>query len=372
MKRSSGRGWDTTGDSAVGDVAGESLLVEVFSRIEDERDRVLILAHIGLDISLRNLARVIGTDRIKLADRLSAIMARLREDTELVAMLGDINRAGRSDRYQALVFRLGLQDWFCSYCGAFMLQSELGVKRRTCSDKCRYKLWKAGGTGWKDERQSLSPNSSKSSHDMVQSASARGAYPENLHRLLQPIEAGERHLALGLPSKTYWWQPETKCRDRALMLLGFTCPTPLSSQDLAELDVNDISKNPVGMEVRLYRRTHQNAHSYRRTPGTRYVIVPTGLDMRLCPVKAMSAWQTHLSRTGRTYGPLFIRMDSRGHLPARSWPFIPEEGLRLSGQRIAQVITNAARCAWPDASNIELNSSTPLLDYLNEILTRTN
>src|SRR5690242_17265236 len=91
MRHSSGRAWDKTGDSAVGDVAGDSLLVEVFSRIEDERDRVLVLAHIGLDLSLRNLARVMGTTRSELADRVSAIIARLREDTELVTMLGDIH-----------------------------------------------------------------------------------------------------------------------------------------------------------------------------------------------------------------------------------------------------------------------------------------
>lgn len=147
MRHSSGHTWDKTGDSAVGDVAGDSLLAEVFSRIEDERDRVLILAHIGLDLSLRNLARVMGTTRIELADRVNAIIAQLRDDAELVAMLGDIRHAGQNDRYQTLVLSLGLQDWFCSYCGAFMLQSELGVKRKTCSDKCRYKLWKADGIG---------------------------------------------------------------------------------------------------------------------------------------------------------------------------------------------------------------------------------
>ena len=55
-------------NSAVGDIAGEPLLVEVLSRIGDERHRVLILAHIGLDISLRNLARAMGTTRIELEE----------------------------------------------------------------------------------------------------------------------------------------------------------------------------------------------------------------------------------------------------------------------------------------------------------------
>jgi hypothetical protein len=114
VRHSPGRAADKTGDSAVGDIAGESLLVEVFSRIDDEQDRVLLLARIGLDISVRNLARVMGATRAELEHRLANIIARLREDADLMDTLGDIHRAGANDHYQAMVLRLGLDDWFCA------------------------------------------------------------------------------------------------------------------------------------------------------------------------------------------------------------------------------------------------------------------
>jgi hypothetical protein len=355
MRRSPGRTWDTTGDSAVGDVAGDSLLVEVFARIEDERDRVLILAHIGLDISLRNLARAMGVSRTELSDRVSAIIARLREDVDLGASLADIHRAGSNDRYQALVFRLGLQDWFCSYCGGFMLQSEFGAERRTCSDKCRYRLWKAGGISWKnDQFKDASPNGSQPAPNLLQAEPTDSTYRERLLALIRPIEAGERLRYWGSPN-TFWCEPETRCRDRALLLLGFMCPIPISSSDLAALDIDDISKHPNGLEVRLYRRTTR----------TRYVIISTDIDSRLCPVTSIWAWRTRLVRTGRTSGPLFIRMGSKGQLP--------EASVRLTGQSIANVISNAVYYAREDGSYRypELKRATLLPGFLKGITTRT-
>jgi hypothetical protein len=352
MRHSPGHASDRTGDSAVGEVAGESLLVEVFSRIEDERDRVLLLAHIGLDISLRNLARVMGTTRIDLEERVANIVAKLREDAELLDMLGDIHRAGANDRYQAMVFRLGLEDWFCSYCGQFMLQSELGVKRKTCSDRCRYKLYKARGIGWKNQRETLSPKISMTGSASVPRTSTESINREKLATLLRPIEAGERRTASRGSSNTFWWKPDTKCRDRAMLLLGFTCPVPLSPSDLARLNIDDVSQHPVGLEVRLFK-------GY----GTRYVIVPAGADSKLCPVTALSAWRTRLVRTGRTTGRLFIRMDSEGNLPARN--AYPDLG--LSGQNITQVIINTASHGWPKVSHEGLKPSKLLSDFLDEI-----
>lgn len=352
MRYSPGRASDKTGDSAVGDVAGESLFVEVFSRIEDEQDRVLLLAHIGLDISLRNLARAMGTTRGELEERVASIIAKLREDKELVETLGDIHRAGANDRYQAMVLRLGLEDWFCSYCGEFMLQSELGVKRKTCSDRCRYRLYKARGIGWKNQRQSLSSDISTPRSPSIHPTSVESIHREKLVTLLRPIEAGERRTASRGPSNTFWWQPDTKCRDRAMLLLGFSCPVPLSPSHLARLNIDDVSQHAVGLEVRLFKGN-----------GTRYVIVPAGADSKLCPVAALSAWRTRLVRTGRTTGPLFIRMDSRGNLPARQ--VYSDTG--LSGQNITQVIINAASYGWPSSSYEDLKPSKLLSRFLNEI-----
>jgi hypothetical protein len=326
----------------------------MLSRIENERDRVLILAHVGLDISLRNLARAMETNRVELAARVSAILAKLREDAELADMLGDIHRAGQNDRYQALVFRLGLQDWFCSYCGEFMLQSERGVKRKTCSNTCRYKLWESHGIGWKNQHHALPAKVSQHIPDLRHPSSVESTDQEKLLALLQPIEAGKRRLEDWLPSNTFWWQPETQSRDRALLLLGFMCPISLSSSDLAALDIDDIAQKRSGLEVRLHRRANK---------GIRYVTFPTSTDPRLCPVTAISDWRIRLIRTGRTDGPLFMRMDSRGQLPATS--------VRLTGRAIAGVIKNAARCGYfsqrSGGRNIKLDVSTPLAEFLNDI-----
>ena len=95
MKRSARHTPDTTGDTAVGDMSGDTMLAEVLSRIEDERERVLILAHVGLGMSLRSLERALGADHNQLAEQVNTIIARLREDDELVTVLSGIRRAGQ-------------------------------------------------------------------------------------------------------------------------------------------------------------------------------------------------------------------------------------------------------------------------------------
>ena len=351
MRRSPGRGRDTTGDSAVGDVAGDSLLAEVSSRIEDERDRVLTLAHIGLDLSPRNLARVVGTTAAEVTDRVDATIARLREDTEFVAMLGDLNHAGRNDRYQALILHLGLEDWFCSYCGEFIRQAERGPKRKTCKDECRYRFWKADGRGWKDQHQPLSAEDHTSASNLNrQYMQDSDAYEEKLRALLRPIDAGQQRFTDSL-----WGQADTKCRDRALLLLGFLCPAPVTSSDLANIRITDISRRPVGMEVQLNQRTSRRVNA-------RYIIVPASTDSQICPVTAVLACQTRLTSTGRSDGPLFIQMDPRGNLPNHQ-----REDNGLTSEGVVQVITNAYRCASPLKMEVGLNRHTPLRDFLDEI-----
>jgi hypothetical protein len=135
---------DAIAQTAVRGVSGESLLVEILSRIADERDRVLILAHVGLDISLTSLAHQFGTSHQELAARVEAILAALRGSSELVDVLGGFHQAGRDEPFQALVVRLGLQKWFCPYCGQLMIHPIVGRPRMTCSNRCRQKLRRAG------------------------------------------------------------------------------------------------------------------------------------------------------------------------------------------------------------------------------------
>src|ERR1700730_3446048 len=116
MRRNAGQAPDLTGTVALGNIAGESLLVAILSRIEDELERVLVLAHVGLDYSLSSLARDLKLERRDIATRIERILIELREDGELATRLGYVQRAGQAEHYHALAFRLNLQDWFCSHC----------------------------------------------------------------------------------------------------------------------------------------------------------------------------------------------------------------------------------------------------------------
>lgn len=133
---------DSTAADAVADVAGHVLFVELRSRIEDERDRALVFARIGLGVSLAGLERQFGEPRAELSERIESILTQLREDEELVSILSGTHKAGRAEHFRALIMGLGIQEWFCAYCGEFMVQPETGRRRKTCSDTCRRKDWR--------------------------------------------------------------------------------------------------------------------------------------------------------------------------------------------------------------------------------------
>lgn len=133
---------DSTADAAIGDLSGESILVEVFGRIGNPEDRALLFAHVALEIPLHSLERQSSMSRRELSRRIRAILDGLRQDAELAALLSGIHRAGRIEHYQALIVSLGLEDWFCAYCGHFMVQPRTGRPRKTCTDKCRLERWK--------------------------------------------------------------------------------------------------------------------------------------------------------------------------------------------------------------------------------------
>jgi len=348
MNRSRRFAPDSTGDAAVGNVSGASLLEEVLGRIEDERERVLILAHIGLDISLRNLSYSLGTSATEIAERVNAIIMKLREDADLAMMLSGISRAGRNENYQALVFRLGLQDWFCSYCGKFMVQSELGPLRRTCSGRCRNRLFRANGVGWKDQYEGIPAGLSQSTTDLVQSQPDITSYHEKVLRLIRTIDTAHKNADRRRYYGAFWQRPETLSRDRALLLLGFMCPTPLSPTDIATLDIDDIVKTKEGIEVRLYLRNLQKK---------RYINIAAANDPILCPAVAMSNWRLRLMQSGRTTGPLFIRMDSNGQLP--------RETIRLTDRDIVRIIINVFHYSeWWSFGSDQLKPSTPLSSIL--------
>jgi hypothetical protein len=344
MRRSAGQIPDSTGAAAAADLSGESLLTSVLLRIDDELERILILAHVGLDISLSALARDLNIERQELAKRVDFALAKLRGDAELAARLGEVRRAGQSEHYQALVVHLELQDWFCSHCGRFIVQRETGRPRKTCSDRCRRLLYEAGGTGWKEQHQHASSKNSPDTRNEIPAKQDETSRREKLLRLIKPIE-----LAKG----SVWWQPESWNRDRAMILVGFTCPVGLSSADLAMLDVDDVGQTRGGLELRLYRRDNR---------GTRYVTLPASDDPVLCPVRAMSGWRRNLIRNGHTTGPLFVRLDRNGQLP--------HHPVRLSGKALAAVVASLIDSVnlWGGRAQApELKPSMLLPDFLNRV-----
>ncbi len=349
MSHGSGHPADHTGEAAVGDMSSDSLFTEVLSRIEHEEDRVLLLAHIGLEISVRSLSRTLGVSAENVTARIAGIVATLREDKDLAAKLQDVRRAGRTENYQALAFALGLQDWFCSWCGQFLVRSETGVMRKTCSGRCRTRLSRAHGVGWKNGYRARSSSSAEPARDDA----ARWVAPPDavLRKLVEPMDVRKRPTYFWyLEPKTFWWQPDTRLRDRAAVLLGFTCPVGLTPKDLAGLDANDLVRTARGMEIRLRLQDRGK---------TRYITVPAREDPAVCPVAALVAWKGRLARAGHVSGPLFVKMDEIGRLPAHP--------SRLHALTMARIFTQVGVHAVGQDGSPRATPSTLLPSYLSEI-----
>ena len=147
----------------------------------------------------------------------------------------------------------------------------------------------------------------------------------------------------------WWWSPEYLDRSRALVLLGFTCPIPLSRrQACCALDSDDIVQTSRGLEVRLYQ------HAGRRT---RYITLPADGNRELDVVQALLAWRAHLLDKGNRTGPLFVRINLRGRLS-----FNP---VRLSARDIADLIKDI--CAEAHMSAPGIGPSTALPDFLDGV-----
>ncbi|MGH3159845.1 MAG: hypothetical protein ACRDNF_25175 [Streptosporangiaceae bacterium] len=343
MKRSPEARDDFTADAAVGNVAGESLLTSVLERIEDELDRVLVLAHVALDTPLPKLARELDLAPRELARRIEQTIDMLCKDAVLKAQLGDIWRAGQYEHYEALAVRLNLQHWFCSQCAGLMVQRGIGRPRNTCSNRCRRLLFQANGVSWKDQYEpgTLPAMSSRLAQGRANVSLDSASGREKLQALMRPIEAG---LFEGR-----WDLPSVQSRDRAMILLGFSCPLRITPSDLAALDVTDVVRTPHGLEVRLFKRAART---------TQFVMVPMSENPKLCSVSAMAAWRSLMVRRGRTIGPLFVRPDDGGTIPLRS--------RRLGGQAIAKVV-NQTLWLVSRTRAAEISASTLFPDFLEQL-----
>lgn len=338
---------DSTGEAAVGDVASVSLFGELLSRIDDKTDRILLLARVGLEYSERNLAQALNMEKSAVDSRIQEIISFLREDADLAARLRDVRRAGRPENYLALALQLGLQDWFCSWCGKLMVQSERGARRKTCSDRCRSRLSRAGGTGWKN-KVSRPPRPIADARMSV-SPSAFAAVPDDvLVRLVRTLDEATRS-TYGAWNAPKWWEPQTRLRDRALLLLGLTCEIGLTPVDIAALDADEVVRTNKGLELRLYRN---------KARPVRYVTVAARADQTICPVSAVLAWKRALTSSRPGPGPLFVGLNSQGAIGGR----LP----RMTGRAIAEIFEFAARPLVAGRKYRYLSASVPVLSMLSE------
>ncbi|GAA0535718.1 hypothetical protein GCM10010172_16240 [Paractinoplanes ferrugineus] len=324
MNNANRRPADDTGESAIGDLAGDALLTELRRRIADETDRNIILGSIGLEMSDRNLALALNVDKAHVRARLVGLIAVLREDETISAKLQDLRRAGRVENFLALASRLGLQHWFCAACGSFMVQSEQGRPRRTCGTKCRVRLSRA------NSRPGTRPSSD--THPGPPTAPAPVS-DELLHRLEQTLgqDSSEYRSRAGGRRRYAADNPAERLRDRAAVLLGLTCHIALTPTDIAALDIDDVMSKARNLELRLYRRLAR---------PTQYVTVPSRANQAICPVAAVLGWKRHLASAGHRTGPLFVRVDLAGNLthPVR----------RMAGYELADRIVGTAHRVLAD------------------------
>ena len=89
---------------------------------------------------------------------------------------------------------------------------------------------------------------------------------------------------------------EAITRNKAIILLGFTCPVQLSPVSLADLVMDDVTETRKGLEVLFRWGTRQ---------ARQYVTIPSDPEPVMCPVRAVRAWRALLRQHGRRGGPLF-------------------------------------------------------------------
>src|SRR5262249_38629529 len=86
--------------------------------------------------------------------------------------------------------------------------------------------------------------------------------------------------------------------DAAILLLGYMCVA--SPAELASLRFNDIEWINNRLRVRITRL-------YNNNRARQYISIPMYRRAEQCPVRAILAWRTHLSRLNYRTGPFFVR-----------------------------------------------------------------
>jgi hypothetical protein len=284
---------DTTAETVTGDALGDAVVVAVLSDIKDNRERAVLFAHVALDLPLSAVARTLGVERKTLEETVSAVLAQLRSDVDLAARLSDVRRAGRAEHYLKLAEKLDLQDWFCAHCRRFMAQAAVGRPRKTCSDRCR----KAHHRGSLPQDKSR-PEGMQRPPTLQLTEAEADAMRNTLRRVIRNLDSIRDQKLISA---------DVHARDRALILLGFTCSVQLSPVQLASLTMDDVMEKRGGLEILL----RWGVREVRQ-----YVIVPQGPEPALCPVRAMRALRACLRQSGRRDGPLFVELWRQEHFSA--------------------------------------------------------
>ena len=119
------------------------------------------------------------------------------------------------------------------------------------------------------------------------------------------------------------------CRDRALLLLGFS--GAFRRSELVSLDIPDLEFAKDGFTVTLRRSKTDQEQAGRR------IGIPYGSNLLTCPVRAMEVW---LSQVGMS-GPLFRAVNRGGRI----------SDLRLCDKAVALIIKRRAVAAGLNPAN---------------------
>lgn len=126
-------------------------------------------------------------------------------------------------------------------------------------------------------------------------------------------------------------------RDAALLLLGYSTAARVS--ELSALDLADVVETEQGLDASVYRK---------KIKAFTDSAVPYGSNPATCPVRAVRALREAMAATGRTDGPLFVRIDRHGRVAPpmvrRGVPIGDSSG-RLTAQAAAQVVEKVAAAA---------------------------
>jgi hypothetical protein len=332
----SGRGSeDATWQAVARSTLGDDLLLQVLSEIVDRRERALLFAHVALELPLASVARTLRQDRKEVEANVNRLLDRLKADEGLRADFSDVHWAGRPEHYLELATKLGLQDWFCASCKRFMMQPAVGRPRITCGDYCRKKHNRAGRqrAGYVSTRRKKSSIETERPPALATCASEAAAMRIALRAIVSASDARERK----------WATEKNVIRNRAIILLGLTCPVQVSAATLVGFTKNDVIDTRKGLEV-LFRwgasRTRQ------------YVTIPPDTDRSICPVLAVRAWHEVQRARGRGGEKLF-------EVLPYDWP-------RFDDVMVAALIERAARNAGLRLSgNLGVHDLLPA--YLKEI-----